>query len=324
MLARPTRLRPGDRVRLISPAGPVDRRALRAGERVLEGLGLVPVVDREELARDGFFAGSDARRGAALARALQEPDTRAVWCIRGGYGTARLLPLLDLPRLRRRPKVLIGFSDVTALLVQLARPGGFVTIHGPVVTQLPRLAPADLRWLRGLLFEPAAPARVPLGRPRLVRSGTAQGVLVAGNLCTLASLAGTPFAPNLRDALLCVEDVNEEAYRLDRLFWQLVSAGLLDRCRGVVIGELCGCTPAAGGRHSAGAVLRRAVSALGVPAVSGAAFGHGRRNVALPLGVQARLDADAGSLTCLEPALASGGAYPAAPRSGARPVLPAP
>jgi muramoyltetrapeptide carboxypeptidase len=303
MLAKPELLRRGDRVRLIAPGSPFDRGVFKAGQRVLKGLGLVPVVSRTVFAREGFLAGSDRRRADELTWALQEEDTKAVWCIRGGYGTARLLPLLDLPRLRRHPKLLVGFSDVTALLVQLARPGGFVTIHGPVITQLPRLPATDLRWLEALLFGTRAPQRLSLGRTRTLVPGTAEGPLVAGNLCTLASLAGTRFAPDLRGAVLCLEDVNEEAYRLDRLFWQIVSAGLLKGTRGIVVGELVGCKPEGTGRHSARRVLERAISALGVPALSGAAFGHGRRNLALPIGVRARLDAGARSVTLLEPAV---------------------
>jgi len=116
-------------------------------------------------------------------------------------------------------------------------------------------------------------------------------------------LAGTSFAPDLRGAILCLEDVGEEAYRLDRLFWQLTSAGLLRECRGIVLGALTACTPAGGRRHSARRVLEGAIAALGLPAIAGAAFGHGRRNVALPVGVRARLDAGAGTLTLLEPAV---------------------
>jgi muramoyltetrapeptide carboxypeptidase len=303
MLAKPELLRRGDRVRLVAPASPFDPGLFTAGQRVLQRLGLVPVVSRGEFARQGFLAGSDQRRAEELKRALQEEDTKAVWCIRGGYGTARLLPLLDLARLRRHPKLLIGFSDVSALLFQFARPGGFVTIHGPVVTQLPRLPAADLRWLETLLFGTNAPRHLPLGRTRTLVPGKAEGTLLAGNLSTLASLVGTRFAPDLRGALLCLEDVGEQAYRLDRLFWQVVSAGLLKQCRGIVLGELVDCKPQGAKRYSARRVLEQAIAALGRPAVSGAAFGHGRRNLALPIGVRARLDAEARTLTLLEPAV---------------------
>jgi muramoyltetrapeptide carboxypeptidase len=185
----------------------------------------------------------------------------------------------------------------------LARPGGFVTIHGPVITQLPRLPATHLRWLKALLFETRALQCLQLGRTRTLLPGKAEGTLVAGNLCTLASLAGTRFAPDLRGAILCLEDVNEEAYRLDRLFWQMASAGFLKRIRGIVVGELVGCKPEGTGRHSARRVLERAICTLGLPAISGVAFGHGRRNLALPVGVRAQLDAEARTLTLLEPAV---------------------
>lgn len=303
VFSKPEGLRRGDRVRLVAPASPFDRGLFRAGCRVLEGLGLVPVVSRHEFAREGFLAGTDRRRADDLHAALREEDTRAVWCIRGGYGTARLLPLLNLPRLRRHPKLLVGFSDITALLAQLARPGGFVAIHGPVVTQLSKLPATDLRWLEALLFKAGAPRQLPLGRTRTLVPGKTEGRLAAANLSILASLAGTCFAPDLAGAVLCIEDANEVAYRLDRLFWQVVSAGLLQRVRGVVLGELVGCKPEGPGRYAARRVLERAVAALGIPAISGAAFGHGHRNVALPVGVRVHLDAGARTVTLLEPAV---------------------
>ena len=294
-------------MRLIAPASPFDRGKAAAGMQVLRALGLVPVVDRRALARSGFFAGPDEARAASLQQALEERETRAVWCIRGGYGTARLLPLLDWRRLRRElnPKLVIGFSDVTALLLQLAQPGGFVAVHGPVITQLASVPAALRRWLWRLLNRPEPAGIAPLGRLRTLIPGVAEGRLVVGNLSILASLCGTPYLPSLRGALLCIEDTGEEAYRLDRLFWQVVSAGLLKGARGIVLGELAGCTPQGTGPHSARRVLERAVSALGLPALSGAPFGHGRRNLALAIGVRARLDAGARTVTLLEPAVRS-------------------
>ncbi|HTX52297.1 MAG TPA: LD-carboxypeptidase [Candidatus Baltobacteraceae bacterium] len=303
-LAKPRGLKPGDRVRLIAPASPFDLDLFEAGWAVLERFGLEPVADRGVFNRLGFLAGSDEERAQQVRVALAEEDTQAVWCIRGGYGTERILPLLDLPRLRRKPKLLVGFSDISALLLQMARSGGFVTIHGPVVTQLSRLPATDLRWLKSVLFGADAPRRVPLGRLRAVMPGRAEGRLVAANLSILASLVGTRFAPDLRGAVLCLEEVGEKAYRLDRLLWQMASGGLFKGVRGVVLGEMVDCTPAGDGRHSARRVVETAIGNLGVPAVSGAAFGHAKRHVALPIGVQARLDAGARTLTLLEPAIA--------------------
>lgn len=300
---RPPALQPGDKIRLVAPASPFDRSAFEAGRKALSALGFEPVVAKQEFVADGFLAGDDASRAARLTRALAEPDTRAVWAIRGGYGTVRTMAQLDLGLLRRADKLLVGFSDLTALLINLATPGGLVCVHGPVITQLARLPAAQGRWLKTLVSTPAPDGPVPLGRLKRLVPGRAQGRLVGGNLSVLASLVGTPRMPSLRGAILFVEDVAEAAYRLDRLWYQLVDSRALSGVRAVVLGELVDCRPGGRGRWSARAVLERAVTALGVPAVSGAAFGHARRNVALPVGVRASLDANAGVLRLLQGAV---------------------
>jgi muramoyltetrapeptide carboxypeptidase len=223
--------------------------------------------------------------------------------IRGGYGSARLLPKLKWKLLHRYPKVLIGFSDATAVLMALTAPGGYVTVHGPVVNQLPRAPIPVRRWLRKLISEPKPAGRVPLGSLKTLVTGKINGFLMGGNLATLTSLVGTPYFPELAGSILFIEDTGEEAYRLDRMFNQLVQAGVLKNVFGVMIGTLKGCKPAGSGRYGARKTLERAVCELGVPAVSGASFGHVDRNVALPLGVMAQLDAGAKKLTVLEPAV---------------------
>lgn len=266
-------------------------------------MGFEPVFDRREFKQTGFLAGSDQERARRFGRALMDPDAAAVWFIRGGYGSARLLPLLKWKLLRRYPKVVIGFSDTSALLLSLTVPGGYVTLHGPVVTQLPRVPMASRNWLMRLLEKPVPAGRVPLGPMKTITPGKINGFLAGGNLATLASLTGTPYFPELAGSILFIEDTGEEAYRLDRLFNQLLQSGALKNVFGVVIGSLAGCRPAGSGKYSARRTLERAVERLEVPAVSGASFGHIGRNVALPLGVLARLDAGARTLTLLEPAV---------------------
>jgi len=302
-IKRASALRKGDRVRLVAPASPFDRRLFERGVKAVRQMGYEPVYDRAEFRQAGFLAGSDEERARRLGRALMDPEAAAVWFIRGGYGSARLLPRLKWKLLRRYPKVLIGFSDTTALLVSLTVPEGYVTIHGPVVTQLPRLPVGPKRWLAKLVGRPEPAGRVPLGGMKTVVPGKINGFLTGGNLATLASMVGTPYFPELAGSILFIEDTGEEAYRLDRMFNQLLQAGVLKNVFGVVIGTLAGCKPPGRVKYGARKTLERAVAELGVPAVSGASFGHAERNVALPLGVLARLDASSGALTLLEPAV---------------------
>lgn len=298
-IRKPPRLQAGDAVRLVAPAGPFARSSVARGKSVLQGFGLKALIDGEEFTRLGYLAGSDKQRALRLNFALNEPGPKAAWCIRGGYGTARLLPLLHASG---EPRLVVGCSDVTALLLWLSRPGGWVTLHGPMAAQLGRTTPGARRWLRRLLFDPAAAGRVPLGRLKKIRGGRVRGFLYGGNLSLLASLVGTPFLPPLAGAILFLEEVNEPAYRIDRMWNQLRQAGILSNILGVVLGALRGCRPARGA-FSARRVLERAVAELGVPAVSGASFGHIENNMALPLGVLAELDADAPALTLLEGAV---------------------
>ncbi|HOX43721.1 MAG TPA: LD-carboxypeptidase [Myxococcota bacterium] len=306
---RPQSLRAGDRVRLVAPASPYEPAAYRAGRAALSALGFRPLWHPAEAARQGFLAGDDAARAARLRAAFAEADSRAVCCIRGGYGTARLLPLLELASLAGARKILVGFSDLTALLVPLVAEQGLVCFHGPVLTQLARLPAGDRAWLRALLTGQRGRGPVPLGRLRCVRAGSGEGRLLGGNLTVLASLCGGPHAPRLSGCLACLEDVGEPAYRLDRAFRQLQASGAFAGVRGLILGQLEGCTPAGRGEFGARAVLERAALELGVPVVSGAPFGHGRRNVALPFGVRARLRAGGaagGVLELTEPAVEAG------------------
>ncbi|MCM2334989.1 MAG: LD-carboxypeptidase [Anaeromyxobacteraceae bacterium] len=293
-MLRPPPLRPGDVVRVIAPGSPYDPEVLQAGLAVLEGrLGLRP-RHRDDLgARAGYLAGDDARRLDEWREAVADREARAIFCARGGYGVMRLLQAIDPAPLLADPKLLVGFSDVTALHALLNR-AGLATVHGPVVTQLGR-APADaVDHLEALLSGRApragawaAPAPgAGLTGTATVTAGRATGPLLGGSLTLLAHLCGTPFLPPLEGAILAIEDVGERPYRLDRYLTQLRLAGALDGLAGVAIGQLDRCD---GGDGAAAEAVRGVVRALGVPAVEGLPFGHEDRNLALPLGPRATL-----------------------------------
>jgi muramoyltetrapeptide carboxypeptidase len=291
---RPPPLRRGDVVRVIAPAGPFEPAAFERGLEVLSGrLGLRPRCRPDVGARLGYLAGDDARRLEEWREAVADPEARAIFCARGGYGSMRLLPSIDPAPLLDRPKLLVGFSDVTALHALLNR-AGLATVHGPVVTQLGR-APADAVDHLEALLTGTAPRPGPWAPPgpgaglegsAVVVPGRATGPLLGGTLALLSHLCGTPWLPSLEGAILAIEDVGEAPSRLDRYLTQLRLAGALDGLAGVVVGQLSGCDA---GDGAAAEVVRAAVRALGVPAVEGLPFGHEDRNLALPLGPRATL-----------------------------------
>lgn len=288
-------LRPGDRVAVVAPSGPFDRAAFEAG--------LAPISNRYHvefdpgiLARRRYLAGEDERRLGELIAALADPQIKAVFCARGGYGAMRLLQSLDSARIT--PKALVGFSDIVALHALLGR-AGRVSIHGPVLTQLGALSTSTHERLFALL-ESSRPAQTLHGGATFV-GGTAEGPLVGGNLVTLTALLGTPYTPCFDGTVLLLEEVGERPYRLDRMWTHLALAGVFRRIRGIVLGSFTRCEERDADFTSTD-VLRDLAIATGLPCAAGFPIGHGELNEPVPLGVRVRLDASERSLTFLESA----------------------
>jgi muramoyltetrapeptide carboxypeptidase len=277
----------------VAPSSPFDPAVLERGLEVLSGrLGLRPRMRPDLSARRGYLAGDDARRAEEWREAVADPEARAIFCARGGYGAMRILPAVDPAPLLARPKALVGFSDVTALHAVLNR-AGLATVHGPVVTQLGRAPEDAVRHLEAVLF--GAPRAGPWELPapgagvvgsRTIRPGRASGPILGGTLTILAHLAGTPFAPRLDGAILLLEDVGEKPYRIDRCLTQLRLAGALPGLAGLAVGQLTGCDDAG---LLAADVVREAALALGVPAIEGVPAGHEDANHAVPLGARGTL-----------------------------------
>jgi muramoyltetrapeptide carboxypeptidase len=262
------------------------------------------VVGPHALRRAGYLAGSDHERLADLAWALGSDDVDGVWCLRGGYGTMRLLDQLDLGALRRRPRALMGFSDVTALHAAVGRECGLVTFHAPVARG--ELTPFSERALRAAVTRQAEPCGAAPGG-RTLRPGRAHGRLAGGNLALLAALCGTPFLPELHGAILVIEDVHEAVYRVDRMLQQLLLSGALRGLRGLVVGQFTD-VPADddGCDRPLDDVLVELADRLRVPCLAGVPVGHVDEQWTLPLGAAATLDATAGRLD-VEPPLARHG-----------------
>ena len=291
------RLRQGSHVRVIAPASPFppgdfERGVARLAERYR-------VTYRDDiLARRGYLAGDDPRRLAELEEALADPDVDAIVAARGGFGVTRLLPFVLPENVRAANKLLVGFSDLTGLHALFAR-AGLRSIHGPMVCALGRAeAPEVERWIATVEGAP----HPPLGGLACVASGAAEGPLLGGNLALLAALAGTPHAPPIDGAILFLEDVGEAPYRVDRMLTTLREAGWLARVAAIALGGFTSCNPRDDG-VTVEEVLADRLGDLGVPVVSGVPAGHGRENLALPLGAPVRLDATEGTLAFLEPAV---------------------
>ncbi|TQJ91004.1 LD-carboxypeptidase [Streptomyces sp. SLBN-31] len=303
-LVRPSRLAPGARVAVVAPSGPVPEERLQTGLDVLRGWDLDPVVGAHVLDRHGeltYLAGEDADRAADLQAAWCDPSVDAVLCARGGYGAQRMVDLLDWEAMRAAgPKVLVGFSDVTVLHEAFAARLGLVTLHGPMAAGVDFIKNARAQeHLKATLFAPESVRTITSGGSTLV-PGRARGVTLGGCLCLLAAELGTPQArPGARGGLLCLEDVGEETYRLDRYLTQLGRAGWLDGVRGVLLGSWEQCEPYERVRP----LLVERLGGLGVPVVEGFGFGHCAGALTIPFGAAAALDADAATLTLDEPAL---------------------
>ncbi|WP_117213161.1 S66 peptidase family protein [Allorhizocola rhizosphaerae] len=294
MSLRPPALRPGDQVALVSPSGPVPAARVEAAVEVLSGWGLKPRVYPHALGRHLYFGGTDQERIDDFNSAVSDPANRAVWCTRGGYGMQRIVDRLDVEQLARRPRLIIGFSDITALHLAVWRRAGLATLHGPVAAQLDK--GPDSLTAQGIFKAMMTDSPVTLfatpeeGTHSVTTSGRSSGVLIGGNLSLLAASVGTPDQPDLDGTILLLEDVNEEEYRVDRMLTHLLRSRLLDRVAGVAIGQFTNCGPAVAD------VITDRLAPLGLPLLGGLPVGHGDQHVAVPLGTPATLDADAGTL----------------------------
>ena len=312
---RPPRIRPGDTIGLMIPSSanwdPMDIDVL---VDALASLGLRSKLGKHVYDRRGYMAGRDEDRAADFNAMVRDPEVRAIHCIRGGWGAARLLPLIDFDAFARTPKAVIGYSDITALLLSLHARTGAITFHGP--NGASDWNPTNVDWLQRVVWRgeeavfenprELTGAIVPdENRTRAITPGRARGRLLGGNLTVLTALIGSPYLPDFTDSILFLEDVQEAPYRIDRMLVQLKLAGVLERVRGVVWGTCSKCGPGEGfGSLTIPDVLDDHVKSLGVPAYWGAMVGHINRQFTLPVGAEVEIDADRGTLRMLEPAVA--------------------
>jgi muramoyltetrapeptide carboxypeptidase len=280
-------------VALVAPSGPLrDQNDLDHAVATTRQMGWEPVVGTHVLERDGYLAGSDEHRAEDFNRFAADDSIDGIWCIRGGYGAMRLLDRLDYDAWQRKPKTLLGYSDITALHSAIGPRAGLVTFHGPTARgQLTDFSEASLRAALSTGGEPCGEAP----RASILHGGRARGRLVGGNLALVTALLGTPYSPSFDGAILVLEDVNEAVYRVDRMLTQLALSGALAKCAGIVFGRFTEIPPDTGDGERAPPlerILQEAADRCGVPCVANAPFGHVDDQFTLPLGATAVLDAD--------------------------------
>lgn len=314
-LGKPRRLAPGNTIGLIAPATNMhEDETIRFAGDVVRSLGFRVKEGKYLYRRMQYLAGSDTERAADVNSMFGDDDVDAIFCIRGGYGTPRILPYLDYDLIANNPKVFLGYSDITAILAALQVKTGLVGFHG--VTAGQNFSAYTLAEFQKVLMHPTA--HTSIGQPppiderpgfiekrnRITRftTGSASGHLVGGNLSLIATLIGTPYEPDFRGAILFLEDTDEAPYRIDRMLTQLWLAGKLQQVAGIAFGKFTKADDD-GNTFSIEEVIRMRCEPLGVPVIRGLMIGHVADQTVVPIGVQARLDADAGTLELLEAAV---------------------
>lgn len=308
---RPQRLRTGQTVGLIAPGSSIDEERLQKAIKTIEGLGLKAKYTKNILAERGYLAGTDEQRLSDLHQMFGDPEVDAIWCIRGGYGCTRLLPKINYKLIRKNPKILLGYSDITALLEAVHQKTGLIGFHGPVAVSEPTTY--SMNHLRSVLFEPKNTVTIQNAKEneesteknfaiKVLSPGKAKGELVGGNLSLVTSLLGTPYEPCIKNKLLFLEDVGEKPYRVDRMLTQLRQTLDLKKAAGIVLGIFADCE---GGKKSLSLMetLEDRLGDLNIPIIYGMSFGHIDHQFTLPVGISAELDTQSATLKLLETAV---------------------
>jgi muramoyltetrapeptide carboxypeptidase len=283
----PARLKPGDKIGIAAPAGSFDRELFLRGARIFEEMGFEVHVPEGLLDARGYLAGTDKHRAEIVNQLFADKSVEAIVCARGGYGSLRILHLLDFDTIAQNPKIFMGFSDITALLTVLFDRCGLVTFHGPVVTSL---ADANEITKQSLIQTVSSDHRLKVEVPKgvTVKPGSGAGILCGGNLTTLCHLVGTPFAPSFANKILFLEDRAEAPYRIDRMLMQMKLAECFQGLAGIVLGSFENCGPIDGIIN----IIKEIFADCQIPIMAGVDAGHGNHNLTLPMGIEATLDAD--------------------------------
>jgi muramoyltetrapeptide carboxypeptidase len=292
---KPQRLRQGHEIGIIAPAGPVNQSEIQPAIDLLVSAGYRVVLASHLFHREGYTAGDDDTRLEDLHSMFHNEDIRAIFCARGGYGTLRLLDRINYDLIRSSPKIFVGYSDITALLLAIFKKTGLTTFHGPVVKEFTKNSNRNLNLFFDLVSSKEL-LRLDLSGGTVLLPGKTRGNLLGGNLSLITRLIGTPFMPSMRGTLLFIEETGEPLYRIDRMLTHLKLSGLLNEVAGLIAGRFIDCGDISDINH----LITDTVSNFSFPVISGLPVGHGTENVTLPLGIQADLDTDHMTLSFVE------------------------
>lgn len=283
----PDKLTPGDSVGIAAPSGIFNKERFAVGVAAIEAMGFRVRVPDRILVEENGFAGSDSVRADVFNELIADSDIKAVICARGGYGAMRILDRIDYNLIRNNPKIIAGFSDITALIGAVHERTGLICYHTPVVTSLGDAGEETCRIFESMLKTPLEKTVVAENGFR-VRGGSVTGRLAGGNLATLVHLIGTPYMPDLSGTILVLEDIKEPPYKIDRMLTQLILGGHLDNVGGIALGHFTDCGP----HEAVLRVLQDRLSFLDIPVAGGFPIGHANDNIPFPLGGSAVLNAD--------------------------------
>ena len=311
---KPKRLKEGDTVAMIAPSSSVPEHVLKRAIENIQKLGFKVQLSENILAERGYLAGTEKQRLDDLHKAFSDPNIKAVWCVRGGYGATRYLPEIDYKLIKNNPKVFIGYSDITALHLAIHEKTGLVTFHGPVGTS--DITDYNTQHLKNILMNPTPQYTMELSeenkkiesnlyKSEVINPGKAKGKLIGGNLSLLSAMAGTPFFwKDLKGKLLFMEDIEERPYRVDRMLTQLLQSTDMTKAAGIILGIFEGCNPKPDERSlTLMDCLKDRLAPLNIPIMYGYSFGHIKNQCTLPVGIEAEMDTEKGTITLLENAV---------------------
>jgi len=304
----PRGLRQGSTIGIVSPASGVVESELSDFVAMCTSWGMKIKLGRNVSRRSGYLSAPDAERAGEFMSFIEDPAVDAIVCGRGGYGVMRILPMLDFTSIRQAGKIIMGFSDITALLVAIHQLSGLVTFHGPVASST--FDAFTVQSLKRVVIRDAEAPLTTFQDQRLttIRPGLAHGRLTGGNLAMIVSTLGTKYEIDTTDAILFLEEINEEPFRVDRMLTQLWLAGKLQSCKGIALGNFRDCeargTSITGPSFTLDQVFDQRIASIGIPVVYGLPVGHVRSKLTMPIGVRAELDATNKQLRFLELAVA--------------------